>query len=111
METVNEMLTMYDLQIDHIQIDNMLNNLIPVFFCPVKELIKYEDLPNADKEVENENHFIQDKIIYSEIQDQDVYIKKFRLLDVAVQEMKLQVETSFVNALLKFVGQLQTIQN
>jgi nicotinate-nucleotide pyrophosphorylase len=37
-ERINEVITKYDLKIDHIQIDNMLSNLMPVLFCPVKEL-------------------------------------------------------------------------
>jgi hypothetical protein len=40
---VNELVTQYDLKIDHIQIDNMLNNAMPVFFCPMKELVKDEE--------------------------------------------------------------------
>ena len=64
METVNELVTKYDLKIDHIQIDNMLNNLIPVFFCPVKELVKDQ----IDVE-EDYTPFIQAMITYSEIMD------------------------------------------
>lgn len=49
-------------------------------------------------------------ITYSEIQDQDVYIRKYHALQGSIQEMKLQVETGFVNALLRFVDQVMIIQ-
>ena len=100
-ERVSELITKYDLRIDHIQIDNMLNNVIPVFFCPLKELVK--DGAAMDEEY---TPFIQVMITYSEIQDKDIYIKKYKGLQVAIQEMKLQVETGFINSLLRFIGQL-----
>jgi len=42
----------------------MLNNLIPVFFCPIRELIKDQDGAIAD---EDYTPFIQAMITYSEI--------------------------------------------
>jgi hypothetical protein len=53
----------------------MVNSLVPVIFCPVKELQKEEDgaVPPEDY-----TPFIQAMITYSEIQDQDVYLKKYR---------------------------------
>lgn len=60
------MITKYDLKIDHIQIDNMLSNVLPVIFCPVKELVKDEEGKVDDEEY---TPFIQVMITYSEIQD------------------------------------------
>ena len=61
------MITKYDLKIDHIQIDNVLNDIMPVFFCPMKELVK--DQPNGLTIPDNEDYtpFIQVMITYSEI--------------------------------------------
>lgn len=70
---MNEVVTKYNLRIDHIQIDNMLNNVIPVFFCPEKELNKH-----LEDEGEGYTPFMEVMITYSEIEDQDVYIKKYR---------------------------------
>lgn len=70
MEKVNEQVTKYDLRIDHIQVDNMLNNVHPVFFCPVKELLKDEDIAEGCTKASNEEEytpFIQAMVTYSEI--------------------------------------------
>ena len=37
-DRINERVTKLDMKIDHIQIDNVVNNNMPVFFCPTKEL-------------------------------------------------------------------------
>ena len=83
----------------------MLNNVMPVFFCPMKEL----DHSNIEHQGEEYTPFIQAMITYSEIQEKDVYIKKYRGLQFAIQEMKLQVETGFVNSLLKFTSQIMAV--
>ena len=57
-DQINEMITKYDLKIDHIQIDNMLNNVMPVFFCPTKELIKDEDIALKNVKEEDLTPFI-----------------------------------------------------
>jgi hypothetical protein len=65
------------LKIDHIQIDNLLNDSMPVFFCPTKELNKEEkNVPALTEEGElikkddpGYTPFIQIMITYSEIQD------------------------------------------
>lgn len=59
----------------------MLNNLIPVFFCPIRELIKDQDGAIAD---EDYTPFIQAMITYSEIQEQDVYIRKYHALQGSI---------------------------
>jgi hypothetical protein len=66
---VNEVVTKYELRIDHIQIDNMLSNLMPVLFCPVKELNK--DPHDAIAVTEDAEYcpFIQVMITFSEIHD------------------------------------------
>jgi hypothetical protein len=84
----------------------MLNNLIPVFFCPIRELIKDQEATTD----EDYTPFIQAMITYSEIQEQDIYIRKYHALQCSIQEMKLQVETGFVNALLRFIDQVMIIQ-
>ena len=108
MEGGNEQVTKYELRIDHIQIDNMLNNLMPVFFCPVRELDLGGEHAAEDAEY---TPFIQAMITYAEIQEKDVYIKKYRGLQFAIQEMKLQVETGFVNSLLKFTSQIMAVHS
>ena len=101
MERANEQVTKYDLKIDHIQIDNMLNNVMPVFFGPMKEL----DLTSTgEHQGEEYTPFIQVLITFSEIQEKDVYIMKYEGLQFNIQEMKLQVETGFVNSLLKLLN-------
>jgi hypothetical protein len=110
-EKINEVITKYDLKIDHIQIDNMISNLMPVLFCPVKELHKDEEGVAQVKEDEEYTPFIQAMITFSEIHDQDIFIRKYRGLQVSIQEMKLQVETGFINSLLRFTEQILAVQN
>lgn len=50
-------------------------------------------------------------ITFSEIHDQDIFIRKYRGLQVSIQEMKLQVETGFINSLLRFTEQILAVQN
>lgn len=57
-EKINEVITKYDLKIDHIQIDNMISNLMPVLLCPVKELHKDEEGVAQVKEDEEYTPFI-----------------------------------------------------
>jgi hypothetical protein len=64
---IQEISTSFNLEIDHIQIDNVINDVIPVFFSPSKELIKYEE--NQDPKVSDLSYtpFIQIKIDQIEI--------------------------------------------
>lgn len=76
---------------------------MPVFFSPTKELIKSDTTQEELKEKDpSYTPFIQIRLEQSEITAPGLYIKKFRGMQVQIQEMKINVETGFVNAMLKF---------
>jgi len=80
----------------------MRQESVTVIFSPSKELVKEEDLDEEQlkklkKDDEEYTPFIQIKMSQSEIQDRDTYIKKFRSLQLQIQEMKLNIETQVLN--------------
>jgi len=103
-ERVIETLTEFNLKVDHMQIDNMVHEMMPVLFSPTKELVK-DDLAEKD---ENYTPFLQVILATSELQEEDVYIKKYKFLQFSLQEMKLEVETTFLNALALFNAQISS---
>ena len=60
------------MKIDHIQIDNMLDNYNPIILSPLRELNLEDDMLGADY-----TPFIQVLITFSEIYSKDLYIKKY----------------------------------
>lgn len=72
-------------EIGHFQIDNVINEVMPVLFSPTQELVKnektMEELKNDDPDY---TPFIQIKIEQSEINDGDIQITKFNAYQFAI---------------------------
>ena len=85
---------------------------MPAFFAPARQLVK-NNLTIEELKAKNKDYtpFVQIKLTQSEINDKEIYIKKYKGLQVQIQEMKLEIETGLVSALLKFMYEIQSVQN
>jgi len=102
-EFITETITNEDIEILHMQVDNIVNDSLPVMFFPGKHLVKNElSLEEMKEQDEEYTPFLQVKVTQSEIKEKDFYAKKFQALQVGIQEMKLEIETKLVFALMKF---------
>eukprot|EP00347_Sterkiella_histriomuscorum_P017164 403350423 len=129
-----ETMTRITLHLNHLQIDNMVNDIMPVILAPSRSLAKAEAKQKKDKKFEEESKesqlkqkqtqnnnndlivpakeeeipFLQVIITVAESQDKKSNMKQRRLraFQVQLQEFMFQIETSILNSNLKFIVEL-----